>query len=248
MEVENLESTEQLVIKGIRIDPSVLETLPIQRCEVAECEAACCAGGVWLNPDEMPRILEWAHVIRQYLPTERQDPSKWFETGDPDSRYAGGYEFGTTTVEEPESAGQTCCVFLRPDRVCALQFVSEKHNQGWPGLKPFYCALYPLYFEDGLLCIDDETPLEFTGGDCRRGGQTARPIYEIYREETTLVLGDDGYQALCEKTGNRQATGASVIKCGHPVEIRNSADLRGRAVSVVGERKTIAFSAEPNGV
>ena len=195
-----MDSDEPLIIKGIRIDPGILKEAPVRRCELGECQAACCTGGVWLNPDEMPKILEWAEVVKSCLPPDRRDPSKWFEFGDPDPAFPEGYEAGTAAVDDPQRPGQTCCVFLRPDRVCALQLASREQGLGWPGLKPFYCALYPLYLERDVLMMDDETALDFEGGGCCRPAAETQPLFRIYREEAVLVLGEDGYRELCDRT------------------------------------------------
>ncbi|HET7087328.1 MAG TPA: hypothetical protein VFL17_01635 [Anaerolineae bacterium] len=188
-----------LMIQGIRIDPSLLKRGAIARCEVVECMAACCTGGVWLEPGEMPRILEWAETIKRHIPPERHDESTWFSAGEPDENMPRGHEMGTTTVNDPMRPGQTCCVFLRSDRKCALQVVSEECHLGWPGLKPFFCAIYPLYFEDGALSMDEDTPLDFEGGGCQRVAPEIRPMYRIYREEAILILGEDGYRELCKR-------------------------------------------------
>lgn len=200
-------SVPDLVIKGTRIDPCILEPVKLERCVVAECQAACCTGGVWLDPEEVPRIIEWAEVVKSYIPLARRDVATWFESGIEDKRFPEGLELGTNVVDDPARSGQTCCVFLRPDRICALQLASHEHNLGWPGLKPFYCALYPLYLEDGTLTIDDETPLDFEGAECSRPAKNRRPVYEVYREETILVLGEEGYRELCEKASAASGPG-----------------------------------------
>jgi Fe-S-cluster containining protein len=194
-----MEDDEPLIVKGIRIDPSVLRQESIQRCALAECQAACCTGGVWLTADEMPRILASAEIVKPFLPPDRREPVTWFSAGEPDENMPRGYEMGTTTVDDPQRPGQTCCVFLRHDRKCALQVASTAHDLGWPGLKPFFCASYPMYLENGVLSMDDDTPLDFEGAGCRRPAAAPRPMYEVYREEAILILGEDGYQELCER-------------------------------------------------
>ena len=186
-----------LIINGLRIDPSVLRSAPLQRCAVVECQAACCSGGVWLDAGHMPRILEWAGVIKQALPPDRRDESQWFSEIEDDPDFASGRCTGTNTVDDPQRPGKTCCVFLRPDRKCALQVVSHQHGLGWPGLKPFYCAIYPLVVSGKTLTLDEETALDFEGGGCQQPCAESRPIYQIYRDETVLLLGEEGYQQLC---------------------------------------------------
>ncbi|HEY4689279.1 MAG TPA: DUF3109 family protein [Anaerolineae bacterium] len=194
-----METDESLIIGGIRIDPKVLRPMPIERCALKECQAACCSGGVWVESKHVARILESAEIVKPVLPPERRDESQWFSPGEPDENWPLGYEQGTTTVDDPARPGQTCCVFLRPDRKCALQVASEAHRLGWPGLKPYFCAIYPLYHEHDAMTVDDETPLDFPGGGCQRPAAQARPLYEVYREEAILILGEDGYRELCDR-------------------------------------------------
>jgi hypothetical protein len=196
-----VESDKALIVNGMRIDPTVLRSAPVQRCAVVECQAACCTGGVWVDARLAARILESAAPIKAFLPPERHDEANWFSDGQPDENFPLGFERGTTTVDDPQRPGQTCCVFLRPDRKCALQVASNAHGLGWPGLKPFFCAIYPLYVDGDVLTMDDETPLDFPGGGCQQPALEPRPMYQIYREEAILILGEAGYRELCEKAG-----------------------------------------------
>lgn len=193
-----MEDSESLIVNGIRVDPGVLRREPLQRCAVVECRAACCTGGVWLDAGHAPRILEWAGAIKPVLPPDRHDESTWFSEIEDDPDFLSGRMTGTNTVDDPMRPGQACCVFLRPDRKCALQVVSSHNDLGWPGLKPFYCAIYPLVVSDGVLSLDEETALDFEGGGCQRPAPESRPIYQIYREEAILILGEDGYRQLAE--------------------------------------------------
>jgi Fe-S-cluster containining protein len=193
----------KLRIKGIRIDASVLRTARIQRCALVECQAACCTGGVWLDAEHMPRILEYREAVRRFLPPDRHDETKWFSEPEDDADFPSGRCTGTNVVDDPQRPGQTCCVFLRHDRRCALQVTSNALDLGWPALKPFYCALYPLYLEGDELSVDDETPLDFVGGGCQQPAPDMRPVYQIYREEATLILGEDGYRELSERAASR---------------------------------------------
>ncbi len=190
-----------MIINGIRIHPSVLREEKIERCQLVECLAACCTGGVWLDAQDVPHILERADAIKPFVPPDRHDESAWFSEEEPDPDSASGRCAGTNIVDDPQRPGKTCCVFLRHDRRCALQVASEALGLGWPGIKPYYCAIYPMTVVDKTLMMDDETPLDFEGGGCRRPAAEARPMYQIYRPEAILVLGEDGYRELCERDG-----------------------------------------------
>jgi hypothetical protein len=187
-----------LVIKGIRVHSAILRKKAVRKCSELKCLAACCTDGVWLREEEAPRILEWADAVKACLPPERHDESKWFEQGKE--------EMGTNPVNDPVRPGDTCCVFLQPDRKCALQVVSQANNLGWPGIKPFYCTLYPLYTEDDTLLLDDVTHLSVNGAMCRAQNPPKQEIYKLFRDEITLVLGEDGYRDLCEKAEEKRKT------------------------------------------
>ena len=193
-----------LIINGIRIDPRVIRKDSVRRCGDIKCVAACCSDGVWLCEDEPPRILAWAGAIKACLPHDRHDTSQWFEEGI--------NELGTTSVDDPMRPADTCCVFLQPDRRCALQVVSQANNLGWPGLKPYYCAIYPLYTENGTLLVDHITPLNVTGAMCRHAAPPKQIIYKLFCEEATLVLGEDGYRELCEKAGAKASAAKTTRK------------------------------------
>ncbi len=187
-----------MIINGVRIDPGVLGKDAVRRCGDIQCSGACCSDGVWLREDEAPRILAWAGAIKDCLPADRHDESKWFEQGKG--------ELGTIAVDDPMRPDDTCCVFLQPDRKCALQVVSRTNNLGWPGLKPFYCALYPLYTENDTLLVDHITPLNITGAMCRHGAPPKQVVYKLFRDEIALVLGEDGYRELCERAQAKSST------------------------------------------
>jgi hypothetical protein len=181
----------ELIINGIHIDPGILRKKAVRKCSELKCLAACCSDGVWLLDDEALRILKWADAIKVCLPPDRHDESKWFEQGKEG--------MGTIPVSDPVRPDDTCCIFLHPDRKCVLQVVSQENNLGWPGIKPFYCTLYPLYTEENTLFVDNVTHLNVKGAMCRAEKPRRQEIYKMFPNEITLVLGEDGYQELCEK-------------------------------------------------
>jgi hypothetical protein len=186
-----MEKDDALVINGIRISPGILRKKAVRRCSEIKCLAACCTDGVWLLDDEAPRILEWADAIKACLPPDRHDESQWFEQGKG--------ELGTIPVKDPVRPDDTCCVFLQPDRKCALQVVSRANNLGWPGIKPYYCTLYPLYVEDDELLLDNVTHLNVNGAMCRAEKPPRQEVCKLFPDELTLVLGEEGFRELCEK-------------------------------------------------
>lgn len=80
-----------LIISGYEIDEKLLQRLPIQRCRLNVCRAACCADGVWVDWGQAQRILEHAALIQPFLPHSRRDPQTWFaELHDDDPSFPSG--------------------------------------------------------------------------------------------------------------------------------------------------------------
>ena len=196
----NEETDESLIINGLRIDPALLDEVQAERCMLHECLGACCSGGVWVDQDQVAAILPHVEAIKANLPADRRNPDTWFSGPEEDEDFPSGTAIGTDIVDDPLRPGRTCCVFLRPDRRCALQVTSQQLGLEWPGLKPFYCALYPLYLSGGELTLDDETPELFEGATCSRFSGEKKPIYQTYAAEIKLVLGEEGYRELEAKT------------------------------------------------
>jgi len=173
-----------------------LEVVEAERCLLHECKGACCSGGVWLDADDLKPIVPYVETIKANLPEERRDPNTWFSAPEPDEDTPSGVKIGTNVVADPVRPGISCCVFLRPDRLCALQVTSRQLGLPGLGLKPFFCALYPVYLENGEVIIDHETEQDFDGANCRRFCATKQPLYRVFKEEMQLLLGAEGYREL----------------------------------------------------
>jgi hypothetical protein len=194
-----------VIIHGLKIHPELLDMVEAERCLLHECFGACCSGGVWLDVEDLKEIVPHVEAIKANLPEERRDPNTWFSTPEPDEDRPSGAKVGTNVVDDPVRPGMTCCVFLRPDRLCALQVTSGQLGLGSPGLKPFFCALYPISVEHGEVIIDHDTEDAFPGANCRRFCTAAKPAYEMFRQELTLILGEDGYHELQAKAATSTA-------------------------------------------
>jgi len=195
-----------IAIHDTLIDSSLLESHPIRRCDIRDCQAACCSDGVWLDLGQANLIREHADLIAPFLPPERRDPLRWFDELHEDAHMPSGWYTGTTVVADASHPSGETCVFLRPeDRYCAIQAACLA--AGWPAweLKPYYCCLYPLVdeYEDGTrrLTLNSDNPLFERGGGCRAACETPQVVFQVYAEETALALGIDGYRALCERAG-----------------------------------------------
>lgn len=199
---------EDLHLNGVALDARLLEARPIRRCTLDECQAHCCTGGVYISLQQAEDILAHQHLIRPHLPEARQDPGLWFDgSQEPDDDHPqGGPVTGTRVLPDlTHPVGETC-VFLRPDRKCALQVAGLAAGEHPWRFKPFYCAFHPLVYEGKRVVLSETSELYLEGGSCNRpspGG--AVPLYELFDMELKLVLGEAGYAELRRQAEARRA-------------------------------------------
>jgi len=192
-------SLQDIVVNGIRVDPVLLEVRHNRRCALGECEADCCTSGVYVFTHEKADILAHQELIKSHLTPERRDAGAWFdgveivETDHPD----GGTAEGTGVLPDPTHPTGAACVFLRPDRRCALQVASVAAGEHEWRFKPLWCAMHPLVFDEGVLTLAEESEVFRQGGTCSRPDPDSRkPLYRVYEAEARLALGDAGYEEL----------------------------------------------------
>lgn len=191
--------TEPLMINGRAVDPGLLEARALGRCRLEECQSYCCSGGVWIHLRQVEDILAHQDLVLPQMPTDRQDPSQWFDgTHEPDDDYPeAGPCTGTAVVPDATHPAGKTCIFLRPDRLCALQAAGMANGEHPWRYKPFYCALHPLVLDGGQLTLAEDSEMYLEGGNCNRPEPGVMiPLYELYDVETKLVVGEAGWEAM----------------------------------------------------
>lgn len=192
------ENKEWINIGALLVDASLLESRPIGRCRIQECQACCCGHGVWVDLADAGRIIEEADLVKPHLPPDRRDAGAWFEVEvDIDTDFPSGYRVGTQVMPDPSHPAGSHCIFLRPDRRCALQVAGIAAGRHPRDLKPFYCALYPIVRVGNYVKLDDDNAIYRLGGNCVRAEPVSTPLYQVFKDELILVLGQDGYDQLC---------------------------------------------------
>jgi len=186
-----------MIINGFKIHPDLLP---------AGLRRALCAAGMprrvlrgwgvagWRTAEKS--LCRKSRLSKRNLPEERRDPNTWFSAPSADEDSPDGAVIGTNGVDDPCHPGETCCVFLRPDRLCALQVTSGQLGLEYPGLKPMFCALYPLQLRENEIVIDHETAQNLGNAACLRACADQQPMHRIFKEELALVLGEEGYEEL----------------------------------------------------
>jgi Fe-S-cluster containining protein len=204
---------EHLGLNFTRIHPRVTRKMFLGRTSVRNCDGTCCHGGATVSVDERDRVLAHADLVLPEMTSRgRNDVSRWFDrrlTWDTD--FTAGWTSGTRVIDK-------ACIFLRGDRLCALQVAGEKHLGSSYALKPSVCLLWPLCIQDGALEVgyawftkrqeccapvsrggertilqvmrpDENRMSEMTRPDVSRGGGPPRPRAACPRPEPPVPRG-----------------------------------------------------------
>jgi hypothetical protein len=167
---------------------------PLRRCDLDECQGACCLHGAWVDEAEMGDIYKNAQKIIPHINLENSDPRDWFDGRlAPDQHALTGKVGHTTVLPAPDHYGGTACIFLRKDYKCALQVASEGQDLHPWRFKPFYCILHPLDLdEDGLITLDQTEAMLKEPTSCLRPAEQPRPLKEIFAPELKYLIGKRG--------------------------------------------------------
>jgi len=142
------------------------------------CHDWCCSFGVDVDRYHVDRILAHADDLEAYLGIPRE---QWFSGEiEPDSDVPGGETWRTRVVDG-------ACVFLnRQGRGCRLHAFCLERGIEHRELKSVVDVLFPLTFEEGVLCPADEV-LDDTLV-CLGSGPT---LYQGVKEELHYCFGED---------------------------------------------------------
>ena len=166
------------------VDPEIFRRRFFTHCmECAFCHDWCCQFGVDVDGYHLDRILAHADALEAYVGVPRD---RWFTgEGEPESDSPGGTTWRTAVIDG-------ACVFLnRRGRGCLLHAFCLERGIDHHELKSLVDGLYPLTFEDGVLCPADEA----ASGElvCLETGPT---LYRGMREELRYYFGDELVTAL----------------------------------------------------
>lgn len=170
----------------LQVDCGLFQKRFASQCRTDQCKAACCTGGVWVDVEERDRILKNAGHVRTMMDAgQEQDPARWFDAGDvADPDFPSGRAAGTQVVN-----GR--CVFLDEAGRCTLQRAEAGGNVN---LKPFFCRIFPLTLEYGVLTLDemaaDQTQC------CAVSPTGPSTIFDVCAAELDQMLGPDGVEEL----------------------------------------------------
>ena len=196
-----------IVLSGRKIDTALLEHGFAPECSMQNCVGHCCSSGVMADVKERDRILGFRESIKPLMDeTQTTDESMWFEaTEEEDLDFPSGRSVATNVHNEK-------CVFLNSQGRCTVQLAEEVVGLPRFSLKPFFCVLYPITIDKGVVTYDDYMERRVC---CHMSKQYTQSVIKVCKDELIHLLGDDGYKELAalaetwtsETTGDLQESG-----------------------------------------
>jgi len=174
----------------LRLGAEIVERRFAAGCSMSNCNADCCSGGVYADVAEKEQILLHAELVRSQMdPDQEKDSSLWFEDEIvEDMDYPSGRAVGTEVYDDK-------CVFLNSQGHCVLQKAAAASGMDRYALKPFFCWLYPVSLDSGVLALDDPDFVD-RPSCCKHGEKGDLSIFDVCPEEMKLVLGEGGFTEL----------------------------------------------------
>ena len=154
------------------------------RClECNFCHDWCCSFGADIDVRNVGRIQQRKEEIKEFI---RPSEVEWFDGEYPYSEEYAGNRYTRINPQGPR------CVFISKDqRGCGLHRYAISKQLDYHGLKPLVCILFPLSFEQGILCLAPE--LDDNSLICSGSGASA---YQSLRPELDYYFGRDCVEEL----------------------------------------------------
>lgn len=126
-----------------KIGTRMTKKIYIKGATVRNCDGSCCKHGSTASVVERDKILKHAAIVKREMTSRgRKNTALWFTTRImKDEDFTAGKTVYTRIVDG-------ACVFLRDDKLCALQVASEKKLGAPYALKPAICLLWPISVRD----------------------------------------------------------------------------------------------------
>jgi hypothetical protein len=181
-----------------KISPRLLDSEPLRRCLLDECQGACCVHGAWIDRVEADELLSNATLIMPHLAEAVREPALWFDGRcESDPHALSGEVVHTTVLPDPNHYGSTACIFARSDHKCALQVAAVAAGEHPWRFKPFYCILHPLDLdEQGRITLDESESMRAEPASCLRACHEATPLAITFEPELIYLLGEKAYREL----------------------------------------------------
>ncbi len=161
------------------VDTEIFEFTYYMHCMACNfCHDQCCSYGADIDMLNVNRILEHKDELENFTGIKS---SKWFYKNKRmwDHEYPG-HNYTRTTMKKD------ACVFLsKTSRGCMLHSFALQKNLDYHDLKPFFCTLFPVTYNEGVLLTPEE--IDEKSLACMGEGAT---LYQGAREEIRYYFGE----------------------------------------------------------
>jgi hypothetical protein len=172
---------DHLGMRVTAVHPRAARRIFARGADVRRCDGSCCKRGSVASVRERDLILSHAALIAPHMTSSARDRTqRWFErrvADNPD--YVCGKSVATRVTDG-------ACVFLRSDKLCALQVAAESARMPSFALKPSMCLLWPIHVQDGQVDVGHAwfTRRKACCAPVRAG---ARTIAEVMSPDVELI-------------------------------------------------------------
>lgn len=139
---------DHLGLRVTAVHPRATRRIFARGASVRRCDGSCCKRGSVASVVERDLILAHAASIAPHMTSNARDRTqRWFEPRvDANPDYACGESVATRVSDG-------ACVFLRDDKLCALQVAAERARMPSFAWKPAMCLLWPIHVADGQVDV-----------------------------------------------------------------------------------------------
>jgi len=162
------------------VDTDIFDLTYFMKCmECTFCKDQCCEWGADIDLQNVERVMKHKDELEAFtgIPSE-----KWFDHTEKkwDHEYPGGDYIRTTFDEEKDY-----CTFLNnKSRGCMLHSFALNKGIDYHEIKPFFCSMFPVTYNEGVLLTPEEIDEKLTA--CLGDGPT---LYRGSRDEILHYFG-----------------------------------------------------------
>ncbi len=169
------------------VDTDIFEITYYMHCmQCTFCDDECCSYGADIDMLNVNRILAKADELEEFTGIKRE---KWFYP----KKRKWDHEYPGHDYTRSTKKGNACVFLNKKGRGCLLHSFALAKGYDYHEFKPFFCAVFPVTYNEGVLMTPEEIDEKTTA--CLGEGPT---LYRGAREELRYYFGDGLVRELDE--------------------------------------------------
>ena len=164
------------------VDTDIFDLTYFMKCmECTFCKDQCCEWGADIDMQNVERVMKYKDELQEFTGL---DPENWFDYTEKnhDNEYPGG-DYIRTKFDEKKDY----CTFLNTKgRGCMLHSFALHKGIDYHEIKPFFCSMFPVTYNEGVLLTPEEIDEKLTA--CLGEGPT---LYRGSRDEIKHYFGEE---------------------------------------------------------